>query len=40
MKKIVMGIATMVMAASIFAADFSATVQVKGDIAYGKSVDG
>ena len=40
MKKIV-GIlsAAAVLAASVFAIDFSATVQVKGDALYGKSVD-
>ena len=40
MKKIV-GIlsAAAVLAASVFAVDFSATVQVKGDALYGKSVD-
>jgi hypothetical protein len=40
MKKIVTTIAALAMAVSMFAADFSATVQVKGDVAYGKSVDG
>lgn len=33
MKKIVMGIAALAMAASIFAVDFAATTQLKGDIA-------
>ncbi len=40
MKKIVTTIAALAMAVSMFAADFSATVQVKGDVAYGQSVDG
>ena len=35
MKKIITGIAAVAMAASLFAVDFSATVKVKGDIAYG-----
>ena len=37
MKKIVTAVAAIAMAASMFAVDFSATVQVKGDIAYGNS---
>ena len=36
MKKIVTTIAALAMAVSMFAADFSATVQVKGDIAWGR----
>ena len=40
MKKIVTTIAALAMAVSMFAADFSATVQVKGDVVYGQSVDG
>ena len=40
MKKIITGIAAVAMAASLFAVDFSATVQVKGDIAYGNVSDG
>ena len=39
MKKIITGIAAVAMAASLFAVDFSATVQVKGDIAYGQATE-
>ncbi len=40
MKKIVTTIAALAMAVSMFAADFSATVTIQADAAYGKSVDG
>ncbi len=40
MKKIVTTIAALAMAVSMFAADFSATVSIHADAAYGQSVDG
>ena len=40
MKKIVTTIAALAMAVSMFAADFSATVTIHADAAYGQSVDG
>ena len=40
MKKIVMGIAALACAASMFAVDFAATVKVRGDVILGKNEDG